>query len=208
MKKRIMLFTMAIALFACSCGKNEITARYYPRIQESSDTKAIWHEETTSITWEDGDELQLTMEVRLRLPEDDVWPADAAEKFRPIQRIVAKMVYDRGKWTTFRRFGESWIEVEYIAASAPSTEYEVSIVNMYDNRTLVGDDSPERFQASVRWRVPFKGGDQVLDIIIPFSQFPEEPKGMNRGEPGVNGFGALSTPAETPWLNNPDMPLP
>ena len=166
MKKRIMLFTMAIALFACSCGKNEITARYFLRVQYSSGTKAHLDTETRVITYEDGDEIQLRLFVDPKIPEG-LHGGLLPSEYSSIQSINAKMVYNRGEWSTFRLSGEYWVAVDCIVVSAPSTKYDIHFISDFDNKDQVGETSPERFRTWNNYKIPFRGGDQILDITLP-----------------------------------------
>ena len=88
-------------------------------------------------------------------------------EYSSIQSIYAKMVYNRGEWSTFRLSGEYWVAVDCIVVSAPSTKYDIHFISDFDNKDQVGETSPERFRTWNNYKIPFRGGDQILDITLP-----------------------------------------
>ena len=169
MKKRTALIILYVLLLT-SCGKGEISARYFPRVSEDADTRATWDDIEHSVEWENGDMLNLQIDVGLQVPKehfDGIWPY----KYGSVQRINVRLVFNNGKWSTYRLIDGTWSEVDCIVVSAPSTDYEVRLRNTYDNKDQVGEDSSERFMVSTWWTIPFIQGDQILDIRIPFEDY-------------------------------------
>ena len=58
-------------------------------------------------------------------------------------------------------------KLDCIVVSAPSTKYDIHFISGLDNKDQVGETSPERFSTWNNYKIPFRGGDQILDITLP-----------------------------------------
>ncbi len=158
MKKTILLAAAALLLILTSCDKWGYTAQYSFNVSDKLETKAILNsadESGIDITWEEGDEISVSVEVY------------ADKVMMPISTASGKLVYENGDWTTYVAKGRSYTKAEYISVNSTTLNCKVRMRYLCLNGDLAHGD-PNAFDAEWVRTYPFAEGAQSILITLPF----------------------------------------
>ena len=163
MKKIYLLATTVIALLLTSCSKEEFHAQYVFVVSDEMETKAVFNghnEKGPDITWEEGDNVRVTIEVydpnHIPMKEEDY-----------LDLVNGKCVYESGKWETYVAQGESFVKTDCFSVRSPMLGSMVSMHFFYENGSMINNNK-DYFCTGWNRSELFTEGRQTIEVKLPF----------------------------------------
>ncbi|MBR5397306.1 MAG: hypothetical protein IK145_05590 [Bacteroidales bacterium] len=157
-RKLLLSLPAAMVLLMGACNKLEYNAQFKFDVSDEFETRAILNghsESGADITWEEGDEIIMSIEIY----QDGMrWP---------LNTVDGKLVYEEGKWKTYKAKGSSFVEKESISVSSPFLNSKVRIRFQCNNGDIRNPDANTFSSEWVR-TIPFTEGLQSILVTLPF----------------------------------------
>lgn len=149
MNKTIALTLAAFSLMHTACDKDAYSSQLGFEVSDVS-TRAIWNQGgVISFTWEEGDLIELKVEV--------VQDKGKTGK-KTTDQVEGKLVYENGAWVTYEAEGSSFSKVDFIPVSSSSLDCKVKTTFSFRSG----------FSADWTQTVPFTEGRQTILVMFPF----------------------------------------
>ena len=149
MKKTIALTMAAFSLMLTACNKDTYFSQLGFEVSDVS-TRAIWNQgDVVSFTWEEGDLIELKVEV--------VQDKGKTEK-KTMDQVEGKLVYENGAWVTYEAEGSSFSKVDFIPVSSSTLDCKVKTTFSFESG----------FSAHWTHTVPFTEGRQTVLVMFPY----------------------------------------
>lgn len=165
MKKLIILGIATISLMLTACNKGAFSSQLLFSVSDELETRAILNgadESGLDITWEEGDQIEYSVEVYRNLSLEQ-----GADLRKALDKVEGKLVYKGGYWVTYEANGSSYKQVDYISVRSSTLESVIRSRFQCQNGDM-RQPTPDTFTAEWVQTVPFAEGQQTILVRLPF----------------------------------------
>lgn len=164
MKKLFIWGIIAFSLLLTACNKGAFSSQLQFSVSDELETKAILNgadESGLDITWEEGDQIEYSVEVYRNLSQEQ-----GPDLRKAIDKVEGKLVYENGYWVTYEANGSSYKQVDFIFVRSSTLESVIRSRFQCQNGDL-RQPTPDTFTAEWVQTVPFAEGQQTILVRLP-----------------------------------------